>query len=268
LICKNSTYLSCSCPTTVSNDYYDCPTRFFAIESYCNGSYCVSAKSINESCSYSWQCEQLKGLSCNATSGKCVCSSENIWNGTQCRTFPTSWTYHRGSCFRISSNVVLNLLGLNNTCYDEIELQICYDETTSRFAIIYDSDGRHPTFTDLFDDDYWIDAYRNVSTSTIFYSFYTNLWDLNDPSRNCFRFDDDNGSIKFKDKTCADNNKKMICEIVLQKYNILNTIWFSSPFLLILSYLKKTVLASTHFTYKTLFRFLSIYNTRMIYFLI
>ena len=39
----------------------------------------------------------------------------------------------------------------------------CYNEYSSRLAIVYDSDGADTTFSRLFDSDNWIDAYRNVA---------------------------------------------------------------------------------------------------------
>ena len=91
--------------------------------------------------------------------------------------------------------------------------------------ILYDSDGAAGTFTIFFFyNDNWIDAFRNVTGSTIFYSFYTkgyvifattpSFWDLSS-SNQCFRFPKGAGA-DFKAHNCVDvPGKFILCEIVL-----------------------------------------------------
>jgi hypothetical protein len=90
LICKNSTYSSCSCPTTVLNGYCDCSARFFGTEYYYNGSYCLAAKTFNESCSHNSTCQWItRALTC--VSNICNCPFNYYWNGTRCVTCLTGW---------------------------------------------------------------------------------------------------------------------------------------------------------------------------------
>ena len=111
MICRTGTSVkACDCytyGTLTSVGDCDCPAPVYGSEYYYNGSYCVSAKTINASCSSNWTCQEITNeLTC--ISGICTCSANYLWNGTKCNTSPPSWTFHRGSCFRIGNVKVYN----------------------------------------------------------------------------------------------------------------------------------------------------------------
>ena len=101
----------------------------------------------------------------------------------------------------------------------------CHNEVSSRLVILNDSDGAAGTFTTVFYNDNWIDAFRNVTSSKIFYSFNTvgyvisvttlSLWDLSGTD-DCFRFHSGGGGVEFRSHNCIDGvGKNLLCEIVL-----------------------------------------------------
>jgi hypothetical protein len=170
LICKNSTFSSCSCPTTVLDSYCDCPGRFFGSEYYYNGSYCVAAKTVNESCSHNYTCQFMtRALTC--ISNVCSCAFNYFWNGTRCVTCSSGWSFFRGSCFRVSlSNSKIS--NIDSATQAAVQTS-CYGEAFSRLAILYDSDLTSEFLAAFPNVDAWFDAYRNVSGSTTYFTFFT-----------------------------------------------------------------------------------------------
>jgi hypothetical protein len=219
LICKNSTYLSCSCPTTVSDSYCDCPTPVYGSEYYYNGSNCVPSRIINESCTHNSTCQQItRGLFCHLN--MCSCAYNFFWNGTKCVTCLSSWYYFRGSCFRVSlSNYKIS--NIDSAPKATVQTS-CFGEASSRLAILYNSD-LNPVIIAAFPNvDAWFDAYRNVSGSSTLYSFYTpgliisssnaTVWNNGNNNDKCARFETISVA-KFYVEPC-NQNKDVFCEMI------------------------------------------------------
>jgi hypothetical protein len=236
LICRTSASIqACNCYTSgtqTSVGDCDCPAPVYGSEYYYNGSYCVPAKSLNASCGSNLQCQQItEKLFC--ISGICTCGANYLWNGTECITCMSGWTYHRASCFRVSSatsNIIyyISTSTLRNGCYGE---------TSSRLAILYNSDATSSSFTNSFANDYWFDAFRAAGSTEFYSSFSTGYsisasgtpnqyyWDLmGSTAEQCARFVTGSTSWtgfsygfvtkQFKSRNCQDN-KHWICEYEL-----------------------------------------------------
>lgn len=236
LICKLAEP-SCICPRTVNNGTCDCPYPIYGLEYYWNGTYCATAKSYNQSCTFSYECQALtQATICSA--GTCTCDANCWFNSTQCVCCPSGYTLHRSSCFMISSTTLDNHC-CNNLCVGAngcSSLQAinsntlstyCGNQNTARVAILKDSDATFSSFTSIFATDNYFDAYRNVSGSTAFYSYMTKgysnsaagsnaaYWDLTGPAaENCARFKNGAGSLQFKSHKCYEKHN-WICEVVI-----------------------------------------------------
>jgi hypothetical protein len=169
LVCRTSSIIqACDCyssntPTIVGD--CDCPAPVYGSEYYYNGSYCVPAKIINQTCSSSWQWQQkTQGLLCSF----CTCASQYVWNGTSCMTCLNGWNYHRGSCFRISSVSTSSIHTISTGTLQSG----CYNLASTRLAILYNSDASS-SFTSAFTNDVYFDAYRISGGSTLFNSYFT-----------------------------------------------------------------------------------------------
>ena len=81
------------------------------------------------------------------------------------------WKFFGGSCFRVglSNSKISNI----DTATKAAVQMSCYGENSSRLSILYDSDLTPSFFAAFSNVDAWFDAYRNVSGSTMFYTFYT-----------------------------------------------------------------------------------------------
>jgi hypothetical protein len=236
LVCRTSSSIqACSCyssssPASVGD--CDCPAPVYGSEYYYDGSYCFAAKTINQTCSSSWQCQQLtQGLICS--SSICTCASQYVWNGTSCMTCLSGWNYHRGSCFKISSASTNSIRTIS-----AVTLQAgCYNLASTRLAILHNSDATSSSFTNAFAKDIYFDAYRTSSSgsaSTTFDSFFTPgfsmsasgtpnqyYWSLTSGGADlCARFDTGSWSWtgwtfeQFKSCSCT-TNKDWLCEYVL-----------------------------------------------------
>lgn len=236
LVCKLSGS-SCSCPNAVSNGKCDCPPRVYGSEYYWNVTYCVPAKAINSTCTSNYECQQLTQLT-TCSGGICTCNTNCYFNSSQCVCCPSGYTLHRSSCFMISTTTLGNNCCNGFFCFGSgcSSLQVinsntltffCGNNNKARVAILEETDALFPSFTSVFANDYYFDAYRNVSGSTDFYSYMTKgyyisgggsnspYWDLTGPAgENCARFKTGSGSREFKSHVCTDN-KNWICEVVI-----------------------------------------------------
>ena len=219
LICRTGGS-SCSCPQFVSTNNCDCPPSVFGSEYFWNGT-CTIARSYNESCTSSYQCQSTTQLT-SCISGICTCNSNSVWNSTQCLSCPwNSWKLYRGSCFRGSSSTVNNI----DTISSNTLQNVCYNQGTARLAILDNPDALANVFISPWfnQNDYWFDAMRpnGFSSSKIFYSFYSSnamitfnssFWNSLTSSDLCATFQ--TNTQMFQSNQCS-SNFPLLCEIVL-----------------------------------------------------
>jgi hypothetical protein len=141
----------------------------------------------------------------------------------------SGWIYHRGSCFKISSTTS-SIYTISNVTL----LSGCYNLSSTRLAILEDTDATISSFTSAFAYDSYFDGYLNTkgaSGNIQFDSFFTpgflitvnnanaNYWSISAvPTDLCARFPTfpTNSSITQQFKSCSCNDtKNWICEYKL-----------------------------------------------------
>jgi hypothetical protein len=83
LICRNSSFSSCNCPSNVFVSRCDCPPRQFGIEFFWNVTECVPALQFGKPCSFSHQCMTLTESTICVflnSQGTCKCPTSFFFN--------------------------------------------------------------------------------------------------------------------------------------------------------------------------------------------
>ena len=226
LTCVLTAASTCNCPDVVPVGKCDCKPADSDNSYFWNSSTstCVSAAPYNKPCSTgNYTCLTLaENTYCNLLTNTCMCDASipSIWDGSMCTSCLPSWTFHRGSCFKISSADVPNALTDFTPAFVTGK---CYNQPGVRIAILKNSDASSITFRSfLGNEDCYFDAYR--STGTIFSSFYTlgytidssaSVWKNNGAQDLCARIKKSPASspslLEFNDHHCGDNHR-FICE--------------------------------------------------------
>ena len=98
---------------------------------------------------------------------------------------------------------------------------LCFQKSSARLAILYESDLLFNYFSSIPSDDYWINLFKSSSTTNFFHSrFYESnstwsptFWDGSYSENDmCAMYRTD--SMNFRERPCSDKNLVM-CEIVL-----------------------------------------------------
>jgi hypothetical protein len=140
----------------------------------------------------------------------------------------SGWIYHRDRCFRISSTTTSSIYTISNVTLHSG----CYNLSSTRLAILEDTDATISSFTSAFAYDSYFDGYLNTkgaSGNIQFDSFFTPglasgspnqyYWSLTWPATDlCARFVTGwnwNGlTQQFRSCSCTDY-RNWICEYVL-----------------------------------------------------
>jgi hypothetical protein len=78
-MCSLGIGIDCDCPYQLNGNQCNCPTTH-----YWNGTRCVSRFTINQNCTYDYQCAYATGLICYKVNGYGTCQCSGFYNEYIC----------------------------------------------------------------------------------------------------------------------------------------------------------------------------------------